>query len=76
MQFGEFNQRIEGLDPRIDALQRRVDAAVAQHRAFLQNVAVEELQAQKRRLETYTVQARFALAAIYDRSSTVGRVVQ
>ena len=38
--------------------------------------AVEELQAQKQRLDTYTVQARFALAALYDLSSTVGDASQ
>ena len=72
MLFAEFGGRIEGLNPRIHALQRRVDASMAGHRAFLEEAAVEELQAQKGRLETYTVQARFALAAIYDRSSIVG----
>jgi hypothetical protein len=40
--------------------------------AFLQAIAVDELRAQKQRLDIYTVQARFALAAIYDLSSTVG----
>ena len=75
-QFGEFSERIEGLDPRISAMQRRVDATMARHRVYLQNVAVEELQAQKQRLETYAVQARFALAAIYDRSATVGSAAQ
>jgi hypothetical protein len=72
MLFAEFGGRIEGLSPRIDTMQRRVDASMARHRVFLQRIAVEELQAQKGRLETYTVQARFALAAIYDRSSTLG----
>jgi hypothetical protein len=76
LQFGDFNGRIEGLSPTIDALQARVDTAMARHRAFLQSVAADELRAQKQRLETYTVQARFALAAIYDMSSTVGNAVQ
>jgi hypothetical protein len=76
MQFTEFNRRVEGLGPRIDTLQARVDAAMARHRAFLQRIAVDELQAQKGRLETYTVQARFALAAIYDISSTVGNTAR
>jgi hypothetical protein len=76
LQFGEFNGRIEGLSPRINALQGRVDAAMARHRVFLQNVAADELRAQKQRLETYTIQARFALAAIYDMSSTVGNATQ
>jgi hypothetical protein len=63
---------VEGLSPQISNLQDRVDVAMAMQRAFLQTIAVDELQAQKRRLDTYTVQARFALAAIYDLSSTVG----
>jgi hypothetical protein len=49
----------------------RVGDAMAEQRAFLQAIAVGELQAQQRRLDTYTVQARFALAAIYDRASTI-----
>jgi len=36
---------------------------------FLQGIAVEELKAQRDRLSTYMVQARFALASIYDRAS-------
>jgi len=42
----------------------------------MEGVAVEELQAQKQRLDAYTVQARFALAAIYDRAATVGAAAQ
>ncbi|HEX7061183.1 MAG TPA: hypothetical protein VF200_04385 [Woeseiaceae bacterium] len=64
-----FEQRVAGLAPRIDALLARVDAAAARHRDYLQSVAIEELERQKSRLDTYTVQARFALAAIYDRAS-------
>jgi hypothetical protein len=75
-QFGEFSKRIEGLSPKIRAMHGRVESAMARHRLYLQSVAVEELQAQKQRLETYTVQARFALAAIYDMSSTVGNAAQ
>ena len=37
-----------------------------------QAIAVGELQAQKERLDIYTVQARFALAAIYDQAATLG----
>lgn len=70
--FASFNARVEGLSPQINNLQDRVDVAMAMQRAFLQDIAVEELRAQKKRLDTYTVQARFALAAIYDLSSTVG----
>lgn len=68
--FASFNERVSGLSPRIDSLRAQVDDAMGRQRAFLQFKAVDELQAQKQRLDTYTVQARFALAAIYDLSST------
>lgn len=70
--FAGFDERVAMLAPRISALLTRVDAAAQHQRRFLQAIAVHELEAQKERLETYTVQARFALAAIYDRSSAAG----
>ena len=60
-----------GLEPRIETMKMRVGDAMAEQRAFLRAIAVGELQAQQGRLDTYTVQARFALAAIYDRASTI-----
>jgi len=68
--FGEFNQRVDGLSPKIDDLKARVENAMERQRAFMLGVAVDELRAQKQRLDTYTVQARFALAAIYDLAAT------
>ncbi len=64
--FAGFNARVEGLSPQIDALKARVEAAMVRQRGFMEGVAVEELRAQRERLDTYSVQARFALAAIYD----------
>jgi ABC-type transporter Mla subunit MlaD len=74
--FASFNARVDALNPRIESLHTEVDAAMGRQRAFLQSIAVDELRAQKQRLETYSVQARFALAAIYDLSSTVGDATQ
>ncbi len=74
--FDEFDARVAGLNPRIDALKGQVDGTLVRQRAFLQSIAVDELKAQKRRLETYSVQARFALAAIYDLSATMGDASQ
>ncbi len=71
LEFRAFDERVYGLEPRIEVLKMRVGDAMAEQRAFLQAIAVGELQAQQRRLDTYTVQARFALAAIYDRAATV-----
>ena len=69
--FRAFDERVYGLAPRIEDIKKRVGDTMAEQRAFLQAIAVGELQAQQRRLDTYTVQARFALAAIYDRAATV-----
>ena len=68
--FSMMQARVDGLSPRIDALRSRVQVALAEQGGFMRDIAVEELQAQKKRLDTYTVQARFALAAIYDLSAT------
>jgi hypothetical protein len=76
LMFDSFNARVDGLNPRIETLQLQVDGAMGRQRAFLQSIAVEELRAQQQRLNTYSVQARFALAAIYDLSATVGDASQ
>ena len=68
--FEELTARVNGLSPKIDGMKLRVEESMVAQRGFLQRIAMDELQAQKQRLDTYTVQARFALATIYDRSST------
>lgn len=70
--FEELSSRVYGLGPRIDGMKLRVDGAMTEQRAFLQSIALGELRAQKQRLDIYAVQARFALAAIYDLAATVG----
>jgi tetratricopeptide (TPR) repeat protein len=72
LRFDELSNRVYGLAPRIEGTKMRVEDALSKQRAFLQSIAVGELQAQKQRLDIYTVQARFALAAIYDIAATVG----
>lgn len=67
--FADFSDRVYGLGPRIDNLKLQIDTTMADQREYLQSIAVSELQAQKKRLDTYTLQARFALAAIYDQAS-------
>jgi len=69
LHFANLSERVGSLAPRIEGMKIRVDAALADQRAFLQSIAVGELQAQKQRLDIYTLQARFALAAIYDVSA-------
>ena len=72
LRFEELSQRVYGLSPRIDGMKMRVADTLSDQRAFLQAIAVGELQAQKQRLDVYTVQARFALAAIYDQAASAG----
>jgi len=72
LKFEELNDRVYGLGPRIETTKMQLEDALSKQRAFLQSIAVGELQAQKQRLDIYTVQARFALAAIYDIAATVG----
>jgi Tetratricopeptide repeat-like domain len=67
---GEFAARVASLRQRIEALQLRLAAAEDKQGALLARVAVEELEQQKERLATYQVQARFALATMYDRAAT------
>jgi hypothetical protein len=66
---GEFAARVAALSQRIDALQRRLADTEQRQSAYLARVAVQELGQQKDRLATYQVQARFALATMYDRAA-------
>lgn len=61
-----LGRRVDGIEPRIVALVLRVDEAKAAQGRHLAEIAVRELEEQRRRLDDYAVQARYALAAIYD----------
>jgi hypothetical protein len=54
---------------RMDELQDRLAALTEKQNRYLQDIAVTELQSPKERIETYQVQARFELAAIYDKTA-------
>ena len=49
--------------------QARLEALTDKQAHYLQDLAIEELLRQKQRIETYQVQARFELAAIYDKTA-------
>jgi hypothetical protein len=66
---GEFATRVAALKQRIDALQVRLAAVEGRQSGYLGELAVAALDAQKDRLSTYQVQARFALATMYDRAA-------
>ena len=74
LEFAAFSERVYGLEPRIEGMKMRIEDQMAKQSVYMQSIAVGELQAQKQRLDIYTVQARFALAAIYDLATTVGEV--
>ncbi len=65
----DFSARIAALAERVKATRARLAQASEQQSQYLDSVAESELQAQKQRLDTYALQARFALADIYDRNS-------
>jgi tetratricopeptide (TPR) repeat protein len=69
--FGELSARIGAVRPRVEGLRGSAQAALRTQQQFLQNIAVAELKAQRDRLNTYMVQARFSLASIYDRAAAV-----
>jgi hypothetical protein len=64
-----FAQRVSGLRPRIEGLSARLEITAEAQNRYLASVAIRELESQKERLAAYALQARFALASIYDRVS-------
>jgi hypothetical protein len=64
-----FAARVAALRPRIDALGQRLAAAEKMQGRYLASIAVRELEQQKQRLASYQLQARYALATIYDRAA-------
>ena len=67
----DYRLQIIALQPRIEAMQAQIDAVLIRQERQLQTVIVRELEAQKRRLASYRMQARFALATIYDQTTVV-----
>src|SRR5580692_92675 len=66
---GGYAARVAAIRARIDQLQERLADISDRQNGFLQSLAIHELEGQKQRIETYEVQARYELAAIYDRTS-------
>jgi lipopolysaccharide biosynthesis regulator YciM len=64
---GDFAVRIDALGQRITALRTQLAQARSQQEHYLEDLATAALDAQKQRLGAYAVQARFALADVYDR---------
>lgn len=66
--FDQFDARIQALQPMLDMMIPKVAALSAEQQALVQDMAVAELSRQKENLDTYAVQARFAVAQLYDRA--------
>jgi tetratricopeptide (TPR) repeat protein len=66
---GGYAARVAAVRARIDQLHERLADVSARQNIFLQSLAIRELEGQKQRIETYQIQARYELAAIYDRTS-------
>jgi hypothetical protein len=65
---GDFAQRIAVLQQRLGTLRAKLGEAASSQQNLLSDIAVGELQAQQQRISEYEMQARFALARIYDRA--------
>ena len=65
---GTYGKRVADLRARMDDLQGKLSDASDRQNRFLQAIAIQTLEGQKQRIATYQVQARFALASIYDRA--------
>ena len=65
-----FARRVAGLRPRIEGLIARLAITAEAQNRYLASIAIRELESQKERLASYSLQARFALASIYDRASS------
>ncbi len=71
--FDAFSKRIAAITPLLQVMIPRVVALTEEQQHAVQNIAVTELALLQERLAAYATQARFALAQLYDRSSSGGR---
>jgi tetratricopeptide (TPR) repeat protein len=67
--FDEFEDRISSATDQIAAMRARVARATERQAGLLEQLAIGELQARHDRVSAYLTQARFALAASYDRAT-------
>ena len=64
-----LGRRVQRMSPRVAELAVRVDNAKSRQAERLADIAVRELEDQRKRLDEYSVEARYALATIYDRAT-------
>lgn len=66
---GTLAARVGTVRARMEHLQQGLAALSERQNRFLQALAIHELQNQKQRIEVYQIQARYELAAIYDKAT-------
>jgi tetratricopeptide (TPR) repeat protein len=66
---GAFATRVSAVEARMDQLEKALSALSDKQANYLQDIAIRELEAQKHRIEIYQIQARYELAAIYDKTT-------
>lgn len=71
--FGAFKQRINTSRKLIQALLKRTGSVHREQGELLEQLAVNELEQQKKRIDTYIVQARFSLAQTLDNALYPGK---
>jgi hypothetical protein len=71
--FSGFDTRILRNRARIQELLARTETAHLAQGKLIEQIAVRELEQQKERLDTYVIQARFALAQTYDSALVAGK---
>jgi hypothetical protein len=73
VELDEYAHRTEALAIRLASMQSRITLALGDQDEILRDVVVAELAEQKVRLTSYRVQARFALATIYDQATVASQ---
>lgn len=71
--FSVFSQRIETSRSAIHALLDRTGSIQVAQGELIEKLAINELEQQKKRIDTYIVQARFSLAQTFDNSLYPGK---
>ncbi len=69
----QFDGRVQAVSQTVQTLMPKVEALASEQQLVLQNMAVADLFAQKDNLATYLVQARFAVAQLYDQATAASK---
>ena len=63
---GPTSSKAQLMRPKLLELRGRVDALVVAQRQLLEDMAIQELDGQRQQAENYLIEARFAVARLYD----------